>query len=151
MARYDDEFRAMAIVMLEADGYPESKGALVRTAKTLKIPHPTLSRWYRQKSNPPPNKLVQIKKEQIIDLLKGEIHAALHEMVNARPDADYKELATTIGILVDKLQLLEGEPTSRTEVIHELSNEERVSRITTIFDDARARRDRRAAGDELIQ
>jgi len=151
MARWSDEFRAMSVVMLEAEGYPQRKGALMEVAKTLKVPKSTLSRWYTGKSNPPPPETVTIKKEQIIAMLKGEIGAALNEMPKARPDADYRELATTIGILVDKLQLLEGEPTSRTEVIHGLSDEERANRITDILDRGRARRDGRAAGDELIQ
>lgn len=151
MARYTDEFRANSIIMLEMSGYPDKPGALMETAKYLKIPHATLSRWYNGKRNPPPSEMVQIKKEEIVALLKGEIGAALKEMGQARRDADYKELATSIGIMVDKMQLLDGEPTARTEVIHELSDDERIKRVDELLNRGRARRDGRPASDELIQ
>lgn len=151
MSRYTDEFRANSVIMLKASGYPERTGALNETAKYLKVPHTTLRRWFQGESNPPPAEIVQIKKEEIIALLKGEIGAALKEMGQARADADYKELATSIGIMVDKMQLLDGEPTARTEVIHELSDDERAKRIDELLNRGRARRDGRPASDELIQ
>lgn len=151
MARYSDEFRANSIIMLEASGYPDRPGALMETAKYLKIPHATLSRWANGKRNPPPPEMVQIKKEEIIAMLKGEIRGALEEMPKARQDADYKELATSVGIMVDKMQLLDGEPTARTEIIHELSDDERAKRIDELLNRGRARRDGRPASDELIQ
>lgn len=151
MARYTDEFRANSIIMLEMSGYPDKPGALMETAKYLKVPHATLSRWYNGKRNPPPSEMVQIKKEEIVALLKGEIGAALKEMGQARKDADYKELATSIGIMVDKMQLLDGEPTARTEVIHELSDDERIKRVDELLNRGRARRDGRPASDELVQ
>jgi len=115
--RYPDEFRANAVLMAQAAGYPEVKGALSRVARKCQIPLTTLSRWVRAKNNPPPAELVSIKKEDLIDMIKAEIAAALHEMPNARPDADYRALATGIGIMVDKVQLLSGEPTQRQEYL----------------------------------
>lgn len=140
MTRYTDEFRANSVIMLEMSGYPEEPGALMKTAKYLKIPHATLSRWYNGKRNPPPPEMVQVKKNEMIDLLKSEIVSAIREMVNARKDADYKELATAMGIMVDKMQLLEGEATSRTEIIDDrLTDEERSEQIATLLNAARAR------------
>lgn len=151
MARYTDEFRANSVIMLEMSGYPDKPGALMETAKYLKIPHATLSRWYNGKRNPPPSEMVQIKKETIVDLLKSEIGAALKEMINARQDADYKELATAIGIMIDKMQLLDGKPTDRAEIIDDrLTDEERVSRVAAILERARARRDGRTTDDGRI-
>jgi hypothetical protein len=47
-------------------------------------------------------------------------------------DAQYRELATAFGILVDKLQLLSGEPTERTET-KTISEEERHERVRAII------------------
>lgn len=151
MTRYTDEFRANSVIMLEASGYPERPGALVETAKYLKIPHATLSRWANGKRNPPPPEMVQIKKQDLIKLLLGEVGAALVEMGSARPSADYKELATAIGIMIDKMQLLDGEPTARTEVVHELSNEDRARRVDELLNAARTRRDGQSPDGEFIQ
>lgn len=38
-------------------------------------------------------------------------------MEHRRIDANYRELATAAGILIDKLQLLTGKPTWRGEII----------------------------------
>lgn len=113
--RYTDEFRASAVLMLEAAGYPDKEGALVKVARHLKMPHSTLSRWARSKNNPPPSELVQNKKIDLVASIKEEISHVFDEFGKTRQDAEYKELATAFGIFVDKLQLLEGKPTSITE------------------------------------
>lgn len=143
MARYTDEYRASAVAMLQAQGYPDKPGALMEVANYLHIHYSVISRWYRAVQNPPPRKLAQIKKEQLIKLIKQEIHAALREMDNARQDADYRALATAVGILTDKMQLLEGEPTERHE--HTLTTEERTQRVTQLLETARTRRDGQSA------
>lgn len=146
MARYSDEFRAQAIAMLQLNGYPESKGALLKTAKYLGIPQRTLSRWAKRQSNPPPDKLVHKKNFDLRQAIKDELQAVLYELPSARPDADYKELITALGILVDKSQLLEGKATERIEY---LTPEERTDRLTELLDAARNRRDGRA--DSFVQ
>lgn len=151
MTRYTDEFRASAVIMLQAGGYPDRKGALAQVSRELKCPMATLHRWFHMKQNPPPSELVTIKKEQIIDMLKNEVYHALKEMSSARPDADYRELATAAAILTDKWQLLEGQPTERTATVHELSDDERSARAAALFDRARARRDGRPVTDEPLQ
>jgi transposase-like protein len=114
--RYNDEFRASAVLMLEAAGYPDKEGALTAVSKRLGVAHQTLSRWARAVQNPPPSILVQEKR---IDLV-GELTELLGLTVRAAKatvdDASYKELATAIGIYIDKLQLLTGNPTERQEV-----------------------------------
>lgn len=140
MARYSDEFRAQAVLMLEAAGYPETKGALTKTARALGIKVMTLSRWGRRTQNPPPNKLVSEKVFDLKEALLNEVQAILEEFPNARPDADYRELGTVLGIVVDKLQLLDGKATERVEI---LTEQERTTRIAELYDTARTRRDRR--------
>lgn len=109
--RYDDAYRASAVLMLQADGYPNKLGALTRVAKHLSIPERTLRRWYKAQQNPPPDNVVRMKKGELTALLRKEIYAILGEMDRKRDEADYRELATALGIAVDKLQLLAGEPT----------------------------------------
>lgn len=137
--RYDDKFRASAVVMLEAAGYPDKKGALEQVARNLGMPAPTLHRWIRAKNNPPPFDIVKEKRTELRDLLENELRAIFQEMPEARGDASYKDLGTVAGILFDKKQLIDGKP---TEIIEDarLTNEERSSRITAILDRARTRR-----------
>lgn len=100
--------------MLEAAGYPQTKGALTRVADNLHIPATTLRRWHLGISNPPPAKTVKRKRLDLRKAIQSEIQAALEEMGKARMDANYRDLGTVFGILVDKLQLLNGEPTANT-------------------------------------
>jgi hypothetical protein len=109
--RYDDKFRASAVVMLEAAGYPDQKGALTRTANHLGVPLNTIKGWYTANRNPPPAELRTEKKGDLVTLFDSELEAIFGDMPNARPDASYRDLGVVAGILVDKRQLLTGEPT----------------------------------------
>lgn len=117
--RYTDVERASACLMLEAAGYPDTKGALVRTAKASGVPPATLHRWMREKNNPPPTDLVNEKRLSLAEMLDREIRANLNAMDSARPDANLRDLGVVTGILVEKKQLISGEPTERTEHISE--------------------------------
>jgi len=101
--------------MLQAAGYPETKGALSRVAAEVRTPARTISRWFNAEFNPPPDKTVSEKKVDFVQAIRNELQGILNEMPNARADAGYRELATAFGIMVDKLQLLSGEPTERSE------------------------------------
>jgi len=95
--RYDDKFRANAVIMLEAAGWPDEKGALTRVANHLKIPLTTLSRWAQEHRNPPPTEVVTEKKGDLVALLKSEAEAIFGDMPNARLDASYRDLAVALG------------------------------------------------------
>jgi transposase-like protein len=112
--RYDDKFRASAVVMLEAAGYPDRKGALSQVSKHLGVPIPTLTRWVTGAQNPAPNDLVTKNRIELSDLLDTELVAAFEAAKGVRSEASYRDLMTGIGILVDKRQLLRGEPTQTT-------------------------------------
>ena len=140
--RYDDKFRASAVVMLEAAGYPDRKGALSQVGRNLGVPISTLRGWYNATRNPAPAELRNEKRMSLAEMLKAEINGALGEMPNARQDAGYRDLGTVAAILIDKLQLLEGKATERIEHI---SPEQRADRIRELFDIARDRRDQQAA------
>ena len=115
--RYTDDFRASASVMLESQGYPEQKGALTSVANHLDVPLSTLRGWFLDIHNPPPTEVRNEKKGDLVALLKTEALSILGDMPNAREFAEYRELGTVLGIVIDKLQLLEGKPTER--VVHE--------------------------------
>lgn len=138
--RYDDKFRASAVVMLEAAGYPDKKGALEQTSKRTGVPISTLHGWFNATRNPPPADVRNEKRKELRELLEDELRAIFQEMPNARSEAGYKDLGTVAGILFDKKQLIDGKPTQITEDVSNLSDEERSNRITAIFDKARARR-----------
>ena len=114
MARWTDEERATAVLMLEAAGYPERKGALTHVADNLHIPATTLRRWHLGINNPPPAETVKKKRVDLRNALRDEIQAAFQEMGSARADASYRDLGTVLGILFDKLQLLNGDSTANT-------------------------------------
>ena len=65
--RYNDKFRANAVVMLEAAGYPKS-GALSQVSQHLSVPLNTLKGWATAASNPVPADVRTEKKAELIDL-----------------------------------------------------------------------------------
>lgn len=148
--QYDDKFRASAVVMLEAAGYPDKPGALTQVAAHIGVPAMTISRWFKAANNPPPHELVTEKRLDLKDMLRAEINGALGAMPGQRIEATYRDLGTVAAILIDKLQLLEGKATERVEV-NELSDADRAARIAALLDAARTRRDGRAADGEYVQ
>lgn len=122
--RYDDQFRANAVIMVQAQGYPENKGAIEKVAAHLKVPPSTLRGWCNGHSNPPPADIRLEKKADLLSCIKAELGAVFNEMGRARPDASYRDLMVAAGILTDKWQLLEGEPDRRVDVT---SGGERIS------------------------
>lgn len=102
--------------MLEAQGYPGKPGALMTVANHLSVPHATLSRWARELNNPPPPELVQEKRLDLVAELTELLGLTLAAAKDTVGEATNKELATAIGIYIDKLQLLSGKPTDRQEV-----------------------------------
>jgi transposase-like protein len=120
--RYDDKFRASAVVMLQAAGYPDKKGALTKVARHLSIPHATLSRWYNHKRNPAPTDMVHEKKNDMIvelDNLARALVEAMYKEVDEN-GAPLRELATAFGIVFDKKQLLTGDPTETNNTTIEI-------------------------------
>ncbi|MCK9602697.1 MAG: hypothetical protein M0R06_26855 [Sphaerochaeta sp.] len=113
---YDDEFRASAVIMLEAQGYPGIDGALTAVANHLGVPARTLSRWFNRESNPPPDNIVNEKKGELVGRLDGLLDELVEEMRTALKGASLNQLAMAFGITFDKKQLLNNGPTSRNEL-----------------------------------
>lgn len=148
--RYSDDFRATAVLMLRANGYPERRGALMETANHLGVSHSLLGRWYRHHVTPAPSKVAQIKMADIIEMLRSEIIRAIQTLPEALPDADYLDIGKVTGILIDKLQLLSGEATER--VVYELSDSDRSEQVAALLNTARERAARRSIdGSDILQ
>ena len=122
--RYDDEFRASAVLLLEAAGYPSANGALTRVANHLHMPESTLRGWASGASNPPPAKIRNKKRRELRDLVQ-EIMFGFSDEILRRIEAGELEGETTshlmsgFGIAFDKNQLLSGNPTSNVAVTWE--------------------------------
>lgn len=134
--RYTDAQRADLIVMLISEGYPDKKGALSKVALHANVPAPTLHRWFREKQNPPPSKLVSEKAFDLKNALQAELQGILSVMPNARDKADYGDLSRALGIITDKLLLLDKQPTERIAVEHsgQVTVEERRKAIHDILE-----------------
>lgn len=115
-SHYSDDYRATAILMLEAQGYPENVPALKAVANHLHIPISTLRGWYKRENNPVPAHVRILKKLDLQTVIRDELYNALSAMDNTRVEASYRELTIAAGIMFDKLQLLEGKPTARVHV-----------------------------------
>ena len=114
--RYTDEFRANAILMLLAQGWPDKKGAQSTVAKHLGVPRPTLVRWAKREQNPPPDEIVHIKRQDMVQRLEYLRHLLLDEAQNAIEDAPLNHLLTGYGILTDKQRLITGQSTENQAV-----------------------------------
>jgi hypothetical protein len=105
------------VAQLTAAGYGEGKpGALKSVSAALDIPTNTLRRWYKGRSNPPPTKIVRQKELDLRQAIQNELKAIIPQMSATRKQAEYKDLVRAFGIMFDKLQLLEGKPTTRADV-----------------------------------
>jgi len=116
---YDDKFRASAVVMLQAQGYPEKKGALTSVANHLSVPAMTISRWFNAAQNPPPNILVNEKKEELADLFEDAARTYLKHAVNEDvvDNVPGQAALTAAAIAVDKMQLLRNLPTAIISIV----------------------------------
>ena len=108
--QYTDDFKAGALALLAASGWPEDENGLARTAKHLNVPVSTLRNWY-SRDKQPPAELREEKNLELTEAIRRELGAILTEMAGKREDASFKDLAVGFGILAEKLQLLNGEPT----------------------------------------
>jgi|SRR5579864_1205593 len=139
--RFTDEFRAVAVAATISAGYPQQKGALMRTATELDISHVTLRSWVLREQNPPPSDLVQEKKADLKTLFDAEMRAILKVMPEKRADAGYSQLGTVLGILFDKMRLLDGLPTEIVSIMPELVSlmQERKLNPVLVFQSMRDR------------
>lgn len=145
--RYTDKFKAGAIALLQSEGYPDDASAVMRVSRHLDVPGRTLRRWHNGSNGQPPDDVVQDTKKELGELFEKEIREVLNDLPHAREDASYRDLVTGIAILVDKRQLLNGQPTEHVKQSGDLSDSERAARLAALLDTARTRRNGSPVGE----
>lgn len=118
---YTDEFRATAVAAAIAAGYPSIKGALSRTAGQLKVSHQLLRNWCTSHQNPPPQNLLQLKKQDLRVLFMDEIYNAAGVLPSKRNNASYSQLVLAIATMYDKVRLIDNMPTVIISALPELT------------------------------
>lgn len=119
--RYTDEFRATAVASAIAAGYPSVKGALSHAAASLGIAHQLLRNWITSQQNPPPQEMLQEKKQDLRDLFMDEIYAAAGLFGSKRGNASYSQLVLAIATMYDKVRLIDNMPTVIIAAMGELT------------------------------
>ena len=111
--QYSDEEKAYALEVLEM-----YLGNVQKAATSLEISPRTLSHWAARKNMPVAavEEIQAVKREEMheaLEKLAWKIVAAMEVTIE---EADLRALTTSLGILIDKIQLLKGLATSRTEI-----------------------------------
>ncbi len=141
--RYSDNDKATALAALDAN-----EGNLYRTAKQLGISISTLQSWTNV-SEDKAEELAPIrnrKRKELHEVLRDLAYQIADVIPDKLNDANLQHTSVSLGIVLEKMQLLEGKATERVE--HSISDEERASRVATLLDAARNRRDGSPTSDE---
>jgi len=118
MARrsYSDEEKAETLALLKANG-----GNVKRTAREKGIPYKTVEAWVRRGNLESLAEGVQEQKEDELEVVLGRIALKAARRADERiPKESAKVAMIALGIAIEKLQLLKGQPTSIERV--DLSN-----------------------------
>ncbi|QEL15134.1 transposase [Limnoglobus roseus] len=99
--RYSDDFRATAIAGLAANG-----GNVERTARALSIPAKTLEQWAKGSRNPVSAQLSGQKKLDLAEAMEQFAHNLMGVSLEKVKNLNIKDLGVTLGIVVDKLLVL---------------------------------------------
>jgi transposase-like protein len=125
--RYSDEEKAEALATLEAND-----GNIHKTAQDTGIPWGTLKRWVEAQ-----DQFTHLREQKKSDLAQ-RLEEIARELADAMPDkiqaATLQQVATSMAIAIDKMQLLRGAPTS----ISDIAIEQIADRIERMTDDERA-------------
>lgn len=103
---YSPEFKAHTLALVKSNN-----GNVLRTAKELGLDESVIRLWLRQQS-----RYRSLSEQKVIELAeKAEFNA--HLLADSIADHDLEtaslaQKATAMGIMVDKMQLLRGQPTS---------------------------------------
>lgn len=137
---YSDSDKAAALAALDANG-----GDVSHTARQLGVPRKTLSEWARGRgvSEDVPGMRAG-KRGELTERLESVAHAILDALPGSLAGAQPHHLATALGIVLDKRQLLQGQPTA-IGGDGVLSDDERAVRAAALLELARARRSGRGA------
>jgi len=120
---WSEQYVAAAVAWLKGEGWPDDQYAVKRTIAALKKQAPgqpvpaykTLLRWANGERRQVPAPVMAAGEDALRAAIRAEVAAALADMDAKREQAAYKDLGIVTGILIDKLQLLSGEPTENIQ------------------------------------
>jgi hypothetical protein len=139
----DTDAKAAALAALEANGHNYTRTAKDLRASGATVSATTLRRWHAEmgeRKNAAVDGRMPAARATLTERLGAFVDAALTVAPDKLGDANLRDTMTAVGIAIDKLQLLEGKPTSIDEVRDALSDDERAARVAALLDRARARR-----------
>lgn len=102
--KYTEAFKAKALAALDANG-----GNVWRTAKEVGIPTTTLERWAKDQDAVPPD-VREEKRKELAAELEGFVIGLCNLRAKSLEGLNVRDTAVAIGIGVDKLLLLKGQP-----------------------------------------
>jgi hypothetical protein len=120
---YSDADKAIVLAALAAND-----GNVSKTAKQFSLPNSTVKMWADGKNQHPiVAELCEDKKAEIVELIDEAVREMIHASKGKPAETALQPLWTSIGIGLDKKQLLAGQPTSITESRGEKA--ERVEKV----------------------
>ena len=122
--QYTDDDRAAALAALDVNG-----GNVAKTARDLQVPRVTLIEWRDGRVSDAVSDIRQVKKEALHDRLEMIAHSLVDAAPDKLRDASLQQVFTSLGIAVDKMQLLRNAPTAITETRNPGTPEERLQRL----------------------
>lgn len=111
-----DDGRANIIAFAILAGYPNRRGSqdyVLKKVTGQKLDYRTLKRWYLTVNLD----LIEKKIMELKSLVEIELEEVFKEMGEKRKDASYRDLTVAAGIMSDKLIVLQGGVTNRSETI----------------------------------
>lgn len=105
---YSDKEKGAALAFVDF-----KNGNTREASKVLGIPHTTLQDWVKERgTNEDVAEIRTEKKEEISALIEQAVRDMVGASTGKLTEANFQQLWTGVGIAVDKMQLLKGEPTA---------------------------------------
>lgn len=124
--RYTDQEKSDALAALAANG-----GNVQQTANQLNIPYSTLEHWANgERIHPAVVQMGEEKKLPLADRLHDLAHTVTDKLPAKIGKASFQQACVGLGIIIDKMHRLRGEP---TDLAKELTPDEFVKRMREIL------------------
>jgi transposase-like protein len=139
--RYSDDERAACLAALAANG-----GDVAKTARETGVPDPTLRCWAKGTRHPEALQMQEGKRLPLADMLEDLAYRAARTSRRGLRHVKADRAAVVMGIAIEKMQLLRGQPTERVDA----NVFARIEATAALFTDAARRAiaaDSAAGGD----
>lgn len=132
---YSDREKGAALAFVDF-----KNGNTREASKALGIPHTTLQDWVKERGvNQDVAEIRTEKKEEISELIETAVREMITASTGKSGEANLQQIWTSIGIAVDKRQLLKGEPTGINKNVSELTDEQRAKRTAELLSKGKER------------